>query len=32
MLKNHRLARAIADVGMREVGRQLGYKTAWYGS
>ena len=32
MLKNHRLARAIADVGMREIGRQLGYKTACYGS
>ena len=32
MLMNHRLARAIADVGMREFGRQLGYKTAWYGS
>ena len=31
MLKNHRLARLIADVGMREFGRQLGYKTAWYG-
>ena len=32
MLKNHRFARAIADVGMREEGRQLGYKTVWYGS
>ena len=32
MLKNHRLARAIADVGMREFGRQMRYKTAWYGS
>ena len=32
MLMNHRLAPAIADVGMREFGRQLGYKTAWYGS
>ena len=32
MLKNHRLASAIADVGMREFGRQLGFKTAWYGS
>ena len=32
MLKNNRLAPAIADVGMREFGWQLGYKTAWYGS
>ena len=31
MLMNHRLAPAIANVGMREFGWQLGYKTAWYG-
>ena len=31
MLKNHRLARAIADVGMHEFRRQMTYKTAWYG-
>ncbi|MET7334189.1 IS607 family element RNA-guided endonuclease TnpB [Nonomuraea sp. NPDC005650] len=31
MLANRRLARAIADVGMAEVRRQLIYKTAWRG-
>lgn len=32
MLQNHYLARAIADVGLHELGRQLGYKAAWAGS
>lgn len=31
MLKNHRLAQAIGDVGMHEFRRQLQYKGAWYG-
>src|SRR5262249_51240462 len=32
MLKHHRLAQAIADVGFSECTRQLRYKAEWYGS
>src|SRR5262249_34122791 len=32
MLKNHRLAQAVADVGFSAFKRQLLYKAAWYGS
>jgi putative transposase len=32
MLKNHRLAQAIGDVGFYEFKRQLLYKATWYGS
>jgi putative transposase len=32
MLKNHRLAQAIGDVGFYEFKRQLLYKCSWYGS
>ena len=32
MLCNHHLARAIADVGMHEFGRQVRYKATWSGS
>ncbi len=32
MLKNHRLAQAIGDVGFAEFKRQLLYKARWYGS
>jgi len=31
MLRNRRLARAIADTGMAEIRRQLTYKTTWNG-
>jgi putative transposase len=31
MLHNHHLARAIADVGMYEFGRQMRYKATWSG-
>jgi len=32
MLRNRRLARAVADAGFGEFIRQLQYKTGWYGS
>jgi putative transposase len=32
MVRNRRLARAIADAGFAELRRQLGYKTTWYRS
>lgn len=32
MVKNHRLARSVADAAFGEIRRQLAYKTAWYGS
>jgi putative transposase len=32
MLRNRRLARAVADTALAELRRQLGYKTIWYGA
>jgi putative transposase len=32
LLRNRRLARAIADTGMAELRRLLGYKAIWYGT
>jgi putative transposase len=32
MLRNRRVARAIADAGLAELRRMLAYKTVWYGS
>jgi putative transposase len=32
MVRNRRLARALADAGLAELRRQLAYKTGWYGS
>lgn len=31
MLRNHRLARSVADAGFAEIRRQLTYKTGWGG-
>jgi putative transposase len=31
MMQNHKLARAIGDVGLGEFSRQMSYKCAWYG-
>ena len=32
MVRNRRLARAVADAGFAELRQQLAYKTTWYGS
>jgi putative transposase len=32
MMQNHKLARAIGDVGLGEFSRQISYKCAWYGT
>lgn len=32
LLRNHRLARPLADAGLFEFRRQLAYKCQWYGS
>jgi putative transposase len=32
LVRNRHLARALADAGLAELRRQLGYKTGWYGS
>jgi putative transposase len=32
MVRNRRLARVLADVGLAELRRQLAYKTAWHGT
>jgi putative transposase len=32
LVRNRRLARALADAGLAELRRQLTYKTTWYGS
>jgi putative transposase len=31
MLKNHKLSKAVADVGIFELNRQIKYKASWYG-